>query len=44
MWIYYFIHTIYIQGGMRRCEMSYRRCESNVEEMMRMIDIEVRRR
>ena len=24
--------------------MSYRRCESNVKEMMRMIDIEVRRR
>jgi len=28
-------------GGMRRCEMSYRRCESSVAEMMRMIDIEV---
>ena len=29
------------QGGLTRCEMSYRRCESNVQEMMRMIDIEV---
>jgi len=28
-------------GGLTRCEMSYRRCESNVQEMMRMIDIEV---
>ena len=27
---------------MRRCEMSYRRCESTVGEMMKMIDIEVR--
>ena len=27
---------------MKRCELSYRRCESNVKEMMRMIDIEVR--
>ena len=27
---------------MRRCEMSYRRCESSVTEMMRMIDIEVK--
>jgi len=28
-------------GGLRRCEMSYRRCESDIEGMMRMIDIEV---
>jgi len=28
-------------GGMRRCEMSYRRCESSVAEMIKMIDIEV---
>jgi len=28
-------------GGLRRCEMSYRRCESSVAEMMKMIDIEV---
>lgn len=28
-------------GGLRRCEMSYRRCESSIAEMMRMIDIEV---
>ena len=27
---------------MRRCEMSYRRCESSITEMMRMIDIEVK--
>lgn len=28
-------------SGLRRCEMSYRRCESTVDEMMKMIDIEV---
>lgn len=30
-----------MQGGQRRCELSYRRCESSVAEMMRMIDLEV---
>ena len=30
-----------MQGGLRRCELSYRRCESSVAEMMRMIDLEV---
>ena len=30
-----------MQGGQRRCELSYRRCESSVAEMMRIIDLEV---
>ena len=30
-----------MQSGQRRCELSYRRCESSVAEMMRMIDLEV---
>ena len=36
------IYVSALQGGMRRCEMSYRRCESSVAEMIKMIDIEVR--
>ena len=29
------------QVGKLRCELSYRRCETSVEDMVRMIDVEV---
>jgi len=29
------------EGGLRRCELSYRRCETSVPDMMRMINMEV---
>ena len=30
-----------LQGGIRRCELSFRRCETSVASMMRMINVEV---
>ena len=30
-----------LQGGLRRCELSFRRCETSVEEMVKMINLEV---
>ena len=44
-YLHIYLSAVYVsalQGGMRRCEMSYRRCESSVAEMIKMIDIEVR--
>ena len=30
-----------MQVGKLRCELSYRRCETTVEEMVTMVDVEV---
>ena len=38
-----FLHfTVMAQAGKLRCELSYRRCETSVEELLEMIRVEVR--
>ena len=36
-----FCHYSHSQVGKLRCELSYRRCETSVEDMVRMIEVEV---
>ena len=37
----FFLKMYFIQVGAKRCELSYRRCETPVSQMLRMIEVEI---